>query len=55
MLLFWEKLVQNIYSNAPNEVFRMPNRAPYKDLYFFRIEPKYIKNLIMLTMSFKRE
>jgi hypothetical protein len=28
LVLFWENLVQNFYSIAPNEVFRMPNRAP---------------------------
>jgi hypothetical protein len=39
LVLFWENLVQNFYSIAPNGVFRMENRAPQQDLYFFRIEP----------------
>jgi hypothetical protein len=28
LVLFWENLVQNFYSIAPNGVFRMSNRAP---------------------------
>ena len=28
LVLFWENLVENFYSIAPNGVFKMSNRAP---------------------------